>query len=113
MNEPLGTFSDEHSVILPCPVSEGEIRCSIPLPRQSHLGTYEGLDYRPPVDWQASFLCLRHGRAYVCSTRDIHLEIQARDPDQPVSSLWQVEAFCGRCKAVHSAYTGKMPDWTS
>jgi len=115
MNEPLITFSHEHSVILPCSVPEGEMQCSIPLPHQSHLGTYEGQDYRPTHDWQASFLCLRHGRVYVCSPHSIHLELQVRGPGQPVSPLWQVDALCGheRCGAIHTLYTAKMPDWPS
>jgi len=112
-SDPIATFSHEHSVILPCLVPAGEEPCSIPLPLQSHLGTYEGLEYLPTNDWRETFLCLRHGRAFVCSPQNIHLAIQLRDPGQPVSSLWQVDAICAheRCGAVSTLYTAKMPDW--
>ena len=114
MNEPLGTISYEHSVILGCPVGE-KMPCNIPLPRQSHLGKYEGPDYRPSHGWRETFLCLRHARVFVCSPQNIHLEMQQRAPRQPVSSLWQIESVCAHenCGKPQTIYTAKMPDWSS
>ena len=113
-NDPLATVSHEHSVVLPCPVADNEQLCNIPLPRRSPLGRYEGFEYLPSHDWQGYFLCLRHARVYVCSPRKIHLEMQVRDPGQPVSPLWKIDAICGhdRCGVVRTIYTAKMPDWT-
>ena len=115
MGEILASASFEHCVILGCPVRENESPCNIPLPRQSHLGIYEGQDYRPTHDWREAFLCLRHGHVYACSPANIRLETDMRGPGQSVSPLWQVDALCGheRCGAVHTLYTGRMPDWHS
>jgi hypothetical protein len=113
-DELLFTASHEHSVVLGCPVHDYEQFCDIPLPRQSHLGTYEGLEYRPTNDWRETFLCLRHGRAFVCSPRKIQLTLQARGLDECVSSLWQIDAVCAKCGGgVNTFYTAKMPNWTS
>jgi hypothetical protein len=115
MDEPLTTVSHEHSVILRCPVRDDEMLCNIPLPRQSRLGRYEGLEFVPSRNWQENFLCLRHGRVCACSPLNIHLELQVRDPNQPVAPLWHIDATCGhdRCGWVRTIYTAKMPDWSS
>jgi hypothetical protein len=114
-DEPLVDVSDEHSVVLPCPVHDYESLCSIPLPRRSHLGIYEGPSYQPTGDWHETFVCLRHARAFVCSPRKIHLQLQVRDPGRPVSPLWQIEAVCAHdnCGRPHTIYTAGMPDWHS
>ena len=80
MDDPLGTWSQEFVVVLGCPVLVGQPACNIPLPRQSHLGKYEGLRYRPSYGWRETFLCLRHGRAFVCSPDSIHLEVENAAP---------------------------------
>jgi hypothetical protein len=75
---------------------------------------YEGLDYRPTGDWRETFLCLRHGQAFVCSPANIHLEADMRDPGQRVSPLWQIDVQCGlaNCEKRHSIYTGRMLFWS-
>lgn len=113
MDEPLGTFSQEHCVILGCPVRDERLPCSIPLPRQSQLGIYEGLHYRPTSEWQEIFLCLRDARSFVCSPRNIHLQVEQRPPHLPVPPLWMIECECGHknCGKPHTIYTAREKDW--
>jgi hypothetical protein len=113
MNEPIATWSHEFSVVLGCPHPEDKSPCYIPLPRQSLLGTFEGQHCLPKGEWPATFLCLRHGRAFVCFPDSIHLEIDIRLPGQPVSSLWRIECECAHenCGKLHSIYTAGEKDW--
>jgi hypothetical protein len=80
----------------------------IVLPRQSPLGTYEGLEYQPMGGWPANFLCLRHGRVSLYWPDTVHLtQIGVLAPDQPQPSLWEIDfqhdqENCGR---LHTIYT--------
>ena len=115
MDEPIATWSHEFSVVLGCPHPEGQPPCYIPLPRQSPLGIYEGLLYRPMGEWPLTFLCLPHGRVYECWPDSIHLEVDMRLPGQPVSPLWKIECECAHdnCGRIHTLYTGQITDWPS
>lgn len=115
MNEPIYSFSHEHSVVLGCPHPEGAQPCYIPLPLRSPLGVSEGLSFRALGDWPLSFVCMRHRRVFVCGPDCIELETDMRLPGQPVSSLWKIECRCARegCGRIRTLYTGRMPDWPS
>lgn len=104
----MATASFEHMMILPC-------SCSIPLPRRSHLGTFESLECQPMGEWPQVFLCLRHGQAFECLPDSIHFEADMRLPGQRVSPLWRIECVCGEenCATRHEFYTGRMPNWDS
>ena len=110
----LASVSFEYCVILDCPPQGGAHPCNIPLPRQSHLGTYAGQEYRPTHDWRETFLCLRHGQVFLCSPANIHLETDMRSPGQRVSPLWQIDVLCGlaNCPKRHTIYTGRMLFWS-
>jgi hypothetical protein len=112
MDESLGTFSYQFSVLLDCTTRPGEPQCSIPLPLQSHLGISEGLHYRPIGDWREIFLCLRHGLAFSRSPHNISLELEPHRPDQSAYPLWQIECVCGHedCGKRRAIYTSKGPD---
>ena len=115
MGDPLGTWSHEFVVRLGCPNREGEQKCSIPLPRQSLLGIYEGLKYRPTGEWPETFLCVRHARVFVCSIDSVDLDLEMRGLDELVSPMWRIECQCAHenCGRLHTIYTGRMPDWPS
>jgi hypothetical protein len=114
-DEAIGTMSDEFSVVLDCSRGERLVPCNIPLPRQSHLGKYEGLDYRPTYNWREIFLCTRHGRVYERSPRNIQLVLQARGLHQHVSPLWQLDCECGQegCGKRRTIYTGGESEMAS
>jgi hypothetical protein len=84
---------------------EGE---KIVLPRQSPLGTIEGLDYQPTDIWPAIFVCTRHGSAFSRSAQAVELE-EIPKPDQGSrdSQLWQIECRCDHenCGRMLAIYT--------
>lgn len=113
MDDPIFTSSFEFVVVLGCQALDGNQPCSIPLPRQSPLGIYEGQHYQPAYEWRGAFLCLRHGRLFSHSPDSIRLENEMRPPHKPVSPMWKIECACGHedCGALHTIYTARMPGW--
>jgi hypothetical protein len=101
-----------HSVILGCQEFGSDVNCYIPLPRQSPLGIYEGLQYRPIGEWPAVFLCLRHGLLSEYWPDSIHLEFEPIYLGRYVP-LWRVECTCGHksCGRMCTMYTARMPNW--
>lgn len=115
MEDAIASYSLEQCVMLPCPQGAGTQPCYIPLPRQSPLGRYDGLDYQPTGEWPTIFLCLRHALAYECSPASVHLETDMRLPNQSVSPLWKIDCECDHenCGRRHTIYTGHVSDWLS
>lgn len=112
MDEPIGTTSFVFSAFMDCPFPERDREyCDIPLPLQSPLGIYEGLDYRATGEWPATFLCLRHGHVCARSLDSIHQRAETRGPGQPAPSLWAIECKCGNesCGTLHTIYTARIP----
>jgi hypothetical protein len=102
----------EHFVNLDCSMSRGG-KCSVVLPLQSPLGTVAGLSYLREDTWPAVFLCLRHGRACICS--DEHRDQRIRTTSLSLLPLWQIVCECGHegCGRSHTSYTDKARDWAT
>ena len=79
------------------------------LPRQSPLGMYEDLDYRPTVEWPATFLCIGCGRLSVHSQRRFG-QVQAMDQNPP-ADLWKIVLRCDQenCERTRTIYTTGGP----
>ena len=107
----MATFTHVFGVKTGCPIGDDQY-CLIPLPLQSPLGIYAGLQYQSTGAWPVTFLCLLHGRVSVDWPDSIRLEIEQRVPGQPVPQLWQIECECDHenCGKLHTIYTARAPD---
>lgn len=108
-------FTVVYSVILDCHAPGSRDNCSIPLPRQGPLGTFEGQQRQPLGGWPATFLCLLHGRMCVRSADSVRIRQEIHPPGQPVPSLWTIESRCAHkdCGKLHTVYTAREGDWST
>jgi hypothetical protein len=110
VNQLMPPIWHHHCVLLNCPEGDNQY-CNIPLPHQSPLGIYEGLQYRPMGEWPATFLCLRHGRVSAYLPDSVHYEIEPIVPGQPLPPMWKIECACAHENRgrLHTIYTGRIP----
>ena len=83
-------------------------RRSIALPRQSPLGIYEHLSYRPTSAWPATCLCINCGRLFDNLEPDARFaQLELPDQGLPLPDLWQFEFECDRqsCERLRDIYT--------
>jgi hypothetical protein len=81
---------------------------SIPLPRQSPLGTYEGHEYRPSGSWPITFLCVARQQVSECSSELIQSEDSQPHPESETpAALWQIVGECSQegCQGRSAVYT--------
>jgi hypothetical protein len=98
-----------YSVILDCGSPN---KCSIPLPRQSREQTAMRQWRVPAGAWPATFLCLKHRRAYVRSEQHVHPVDEIRPEGSPVPQLWVIGVVCAHenCRGQHTIYTAREND---
>ena len=110
----VGNFTIVYSIRFDCPPSQLEPLCCVPLPHQSPLGKYEGMDYQPTEYWPANFVCLRHGVACVRSPEDVRSDLEVRGPGAPVPPLWRITSICAHrdCGRRHIVYASRLLTWT-
>lgn len=89
-----------------CAEANPNIPRHIALPHQSRLGTFEYPHYRLSADWPVTFLCLRHGHAFVRSKSNLLPE--KLDPDQNYRPVWRIQCVCARegCQESRTIYIG-------
>jgi hypothetical protein len=85
----------------------------IVLPYQSLLGIFEYPRRQLSDEWPATFLCLRHGRSFVCSEANFRLE--AKTPVQDRPSVWRIQCVCAQegCGVHRTIYSPREREWAN